>query len=116
MILRPAGTEVIQANDGTFGKGYLYRGVKCPRKHDRRHRICIPGLQLFRDFATQFPSARIDGIDLSPVQPDMVPTNCEFAVDDMNAPSTFPDGLFDFVHLRGLTGCVPDWSTTETKL
>jgi hypothetical protein len=46
----------------------------------------------------------------------MVPTNCEFAVDDMNAPSTFPDGLFDFVHLRGLTGCVPDWSTTETKL
>ncbi|KAJ9131243.1 Sam dependent methyltransferase [Pleurostoma richardsiae] len=61
------------------------------------------------DFAAQFPSARVDGIDLSPVQPRMAPTNCEFFIDDINEPSTFGEGVFDFVHLRGLTGCVPDW-------
>ena len=34
------------------------------------------------DMAEEYPSAQVLGIDLSPVQPDWVPPNCRFEVDD----------------------------------
>ena len=32
------------------------------------------------DFADEYPSAVVIGIDLSPIQPSWVPTNCKFLV------------------------------------
>ncbi|KAK2054350.1 methyltransferase domain-containing protein [Colletotrichum caudatum] len=48
-----------------------------------------------------FPSAEIQGIDLSPIQPTWVPPNVKFIVDDVE--DTWLNGSdFDFVHLRNM--------------
>lgn len=55
------------------------------------------------------------GVDLSPIQPDFVPPNCEFQVDDINKEWTFTDEEFDFIHVRFMTGTIPDWNDLLTK-
>ncbi|KAK1989877.1 methyltransferase domain-containing protein [Colletotrichum falcatum] len=48
-----------------------------------------------------FPSAEIQGLDLSPIQPVWVPPNVKFLVDDVE--DTWLNGPnFDFVHLRNM--------------
>lgn len=59
--------------------------------------------------ADEYPSARVTGVDLSPIQPTFVPPNCTFEVDDMTMPWTYGPNRFDFVHIRELFGCIPDW-------
>jgi SAM-dependent methyltransferase len=59
--------------------------------------------------ADEYPSARVTGVDLSPIQPTFVPPNCTFEVDDMTMPWTYNPNRFDFVHIRELFGCIPDW-------
>ncbi|KAK0642975.1 S-adenosyl-L-methionine-dependent methyltransferase [Cercophora newfieldiana] len=61
------------------------------------------------DFAEQFPGATVIGTDLSPIQPPWVPPNCSFELDDATREWTYADGKFDFVHIRYLTGSIPDW-------
>jgi hypothetical protein len=61
------------------------------------------------DMADQYPSAVVTGTDLSPIQPEWVPPNCHFEIDDVTLEWTFPDELFDFIHIRELFGCIPDW-------
>jgi hypothetical protein len=53
------------------------------------------------DFADEHPSACVIGIDLSPTQPEFVPPNCKFEVDDANENFTFRIE-FDFIHCRSL--------------
>ena len=48
------------------------------------------------------------GTDVSPIQPDYVPTNCEFILDDATQDWTFHQ-RFDYVHTRTLTLGVADW-------
>ncbi|KAK7443418.1 UMTA protein [Colletotrichum acutatum] len=38
------------------------------------------------DFADEFPSAQVTGVDISPIQPGWVPPNCKFQVDDIEQP------------------------------
>lgn len=61
------------------------------------------------DFADEFPSATVTGTDLSPIQPPWVPPNCKFELDNCELAWTFPADHFDYVHIRGLVGCVQDW-------
>lgn len=61
------------------------------------------------DMADQYPSAVVTGTDLSPIQPEWVPPNCHFEIDDVTLEWTFPDEFFDFIHIRELFGCIPDW-------
>ncbi|QSZ30491.1 hypothetical protein DSL72_000045 [Monilinia vaccinii-corymbosi] len=61
------------------------------------------------DFADLFPNASVLGTDLSPIQPDMVPPNCRFEIDDMTEEWTYPPNYFDFIHIRALFGSVHDW-------
>lgn len=61
------------------------------------------------EFADLHPSADVIGIDLSPIQPSFVPPNCRFEVDDINKEWTFGENTFDFIHIRYMTGTVPDW-------
>lgn len=60
--------------------------------------------------AEQYPSAHVIGTDLSPIQPDFVPPNCNFEVEDVTLEWTYPLNKFDFIHIRELFGSVPDWS------
>jgi SAM-dependent methyltransferase len=61
------------------------------------------------DIADQYPSAQVLGTDLSPIQPDFVPPNCSFEIDDVTLEWTFPVDHFDFIHIREMFGSVPDW-------
>ncbi|ORX95309.1 S-adenosyl-L-methionine-dependent methyltransferase [Clohesyomyces aquaticus] len=61
------------------------------------------------DMADQYPSATVIGTDLSPIQPEWVPPNCHFEIDDVSLDWTFPLDHFDFIHIRELFGCIPDW-------
>jgi SAM-dependent methyltransferase len=53
------------------------------------------------DFAHLYPTAEVLGTDLSPIQPDYVPANCRFEVDDAEDDWIYsPSRRFDYVHLR----------------
>ena len=62
------------------------------------------------DFADDFPEAEVNGTDISPIQPGWVPPNLRFEIEDYTGEWTFPPDTFDFIHLRWLTGSVPDWN------
>ncbi|OBR14510.1 methyltransferase domain-containing protein [Colletotrichum higginsianum IMI 349063] len=59
------------------------------------------------DFADEYPSADVIGVDISPIQPSWVPPNCRFQIDDFEKDWTFNHG-FDFIHARNLEGCISD--------
>ncbi|KAF9876887.1 UMTA protein [Colletotrichum karsti] len=61
------------------------------------------------DFADEFPSAEVTGVDISPIQPGWVPPNCKFQIDDVEEPWTWPADHFDFVHIRHLEAAISDW-------
>ena len=59
------------------------------------------------DFADEHPEAEVIGSDLSPIQPDWVPPNCKFYVDDVESEWTFgPHEAFDFIHGRTMCGSI----------
>ncbi|KAL3420073.1 methyltransferase [Phlyctema vagabunda] len=62
------------------------------------------------DFADEYPSAEVIGNDLSPIQPDWVPANCKFIIDDVE--SAWPDdeySHYDFIHGRNMSGSIGNW-------
>lgn len=59
--------------------------------------------------ADKYPSAEVIGTDLSPIQPQWVPPNCSFQVDDAEMDFTFSPDSFDFVHVRNLAQGISDW-------
>lgn len=63
------------------------------------------------DMADEFPRASVFGVDLSPIQPEWVPGNCRFHVDDYEDEWTYhEDERFDYIHGRALSGTVSDWA------
>jgi SAM-dependent methyltransferase len=63
------------------------------------------------DVADEFPSATVFGIDLSPIQPEWLPNNCRFHVDDYEDDWTYKESeKFDYIHGRALGGTVTDWA------
>ncbi|PYH91961.1 hypothetical protein BO71DRAFT_451750 [Aspergillus ellipticus CBS 707.79] len=69
------------------------------------------------ELASQFPAAEIIGTDLSPVQPNEVPENVHFLVDD----ATEDDWLwgsdhFDFIHVGHLSGALPSYKDLLRKV
>jgi ubiquinone/menaquinone biosynthesis C-methylase UbiE len=62
------------------------------------------------DMAQRYPGAQVIGTDLSPVQPVVVPANCDFEVDDFNLDWTWADNSIDFIHGRLLLASVEDYS------
>ncbi|KAF5586328.1 methyltransferase [Fusarium pseudocircinatum] len=67
------------------------------------------------EFADEHPSADVLGVDLSPIQPNFVPPNCRFEVDDITNEWTYPEDTFDFIHARSMIGCLPDWTDFYRK-
>ncbi|KAL7273598.1 hypothetical protein RUND412_003523 [Rhizina undulata] len=61
------------------------------------------------DIADKFPSADVIGVDLSPIQPNWVPPNLTFEVDDIEEPWQYQDNSFDFIFIRNMTGSIYDW-------
>jgi SAM-dependent methyltransferase len=83
---------------------------QCKFSNPLQNNIVLSSVDLTSDVADTIPSATITGIDLSPIQPDWVPPNCIFEVDDVTLPWTFPPESFDFIHIREMFGSVGDWN------
>ncbi|VTT68142.1 unnamed protein product [Fusarium fujikuroi] len=60
------------------------------------------------DFADAHPETEVIGIDLSPIQPNFLPTNLQFQVDDLEDEWTFSYN-FDFIFARMMTGSIGDF-------
>jgi len=59
------------------------------------------------DFADEHPESQVLGVDLSPIQPNFIPPNCSFEIDDLEELWTNPD-TFDFIYSRMMTGSFQD--------
>ncbi|CAK7222064.1 hypothetical protein SCUCBS95973_004714 [Sporothrix curviconia] len=59
------------------------------------------------EYADEHPDAEVIGVDLSPIQPEFVPPNCSFEVDDIEKEWTW-SRPFDFIWWRALLGCFSD--------
>ncbi|KLO83368.1 Uncharacterized protein LW93_15038 [Fusarium fujikuroi] len=62
------------------------------------------------EFADRHPNVEIVGTDLSPCQPEWVPPNVRFEIDDAALSWTWGDDEFDFIHIRYVFGAIKDWS------
>lgn len=60
------------------------------------------------DMADGFHKAEVIGTDLSPIQPQHVPENCRFYVDDAECEWDW-ESPFDLIHARCLAGSIADW-------
>ncbi|RKL23035.1 hypothetical protein BFJ68_g1241 [Fusarium oxysporum] len=58
--------------------------------------------------------AEVIGIDLSPIQPNFLPTNLQFQVDDLEDEWTFSYN-FDFIFARMMTGSIGDFPKFFTQ-
>lgn len=61
-----------------------------------------------------FPQAEVTGTDLSPIQPEWVPHNVKFVIDDANEEDWMLDPM-DFIHTRLLLGCFSDFREIIAK-
>lgn len=59
----------------------------------------------------QYPSAQVLGVDLSPIQPDWVPPNVKFEVDDVESAWLYNANHFDYIHSRHTVVAIKDWET-----
>ncbi|KAL1605109.1 hypothetical protein SLS60_004652 [Paraconiothyrium brasiliense] len=61
------------------------------------------------DMADKYPNAEIIGVDIAPTQPNFVPPNCMFEIDDVEEDWPYRPAHFDFIHGRDLMTAVRDW-------
>ncbi|KAK5072211.1 hypothetical protein LTR64_004008 [Lithohypha guttulata] len=59
--------------------------------------------------ADEYPSAQVIGTDISPIQPNWVPPNVQFQIDDAETNWAFPQDSFDFIHIRCGGGSIRNW-------
>lgn len=61
------------------------------------------------DFGDLHPDAEVIGNDLSPIQPQWVPPNVKFRVEDVEDPWVYEKDSFDYVHSRSMIGSIKSW-------
>ena len=66
--------------------------------------------------ADEYPSAEVIGTDLAPIQPEWVPPNCKFEIDDYEQEWTWGSNRFDLIHYRFLIGSVTDWKLLYQRI
>ncbi|KAM5526678.1 Phosphoethanolamine N-methyltransferase 3-like protein 1 [Fusarium oxysporum f. sp. phaseoli] len=62
------------------------------------------------ELADRYPNMEVIGTDLSPCQPQWVPPNVRFEIDDAAQSWTWNDDHFHFIHIRYLFGAINDWN------
>jgi SAM-dependent methyltransferase len=61
------------------------------------------------DMADRYPTTRVIGNDIAPVQPTVVPPNCEFEIEDIETDWPYRKSSFDFIHCREFLLAIRDW-------
>jgi len=59
--------------------------------------------------ADEYPEAEVIGIDLSPIQPNWLPRNLRFIVDDVEADWLHKPNSIDYIHIRHMTSSIRNW-------
>ncbi|KAH7227298.1 S-adenosyl-L-methionine-dependent methyltransferase [Fusarium oxysporum] len=67
------------------------------------------------DFADEHPEAEVIGVDLSPTQPEFVPPNLQFEIDDIDEEWTY-SLPFDYIHSRMMNVSVKNWPEYLRKI
>ncbi|KAF6825075.1 methyltransferase domain-containing protein [Colletotrichum musicola] len=60
------------------------------------------------DFGDEHPGAEVVGVDLSPTQPQYVPPNVKFEIDDIEDSWTY-SRPFDYIHSRMMNSAISKW-------
>lgn len=68
------------------------------------------------DFADEFPGTEVIGLDISAQQPQWIPPNLKFELDDITRPWTYDPDTFDYIHMRWLVGAIPDWTALYKEI
>lgn len=69
------------------------------------------------DFGDEYPDSDVIGSDLSPIQPNWLPPNLKFYIDDIESEWTWmPHEAFDFIHARGMGGSIADWPNLYRRI
>ncbi|KAL0943893.1 UMTA [Colletotrichum truncatum] len=66
------------------------------------------------DFGEEHPESEVLGIDLSPSQPEFVPSNVKFEIDDIEEDWLY-SRPFDYIHSRLIQSGIADWKKYVTK-
>ena len=92
-----------------FGTGAIYLSFRMLAMAEAY--LTCPGTGIWAvDFADEFPEATVVGPDLSPIQPDLVPPNLHFYVDDVESDWVYDSHeAFDFIHGRSMGGSISNW-------
>ncbi|PHH81921.1 hypothetical protein CDD82_7523 [Ophiocordyceps australis] len=61
------------------------------------------------DVADEFASAEVVGVDIAPTQPEWVPPNCTFELDDIEEPWMWKENSADFIFARDLFLSIRDF-------
>ncbi|KAK0380140.1 methyltransferase domain-containing protein [Colletotrichum limetticola] len=64
------------------------------------------------DFADAYPGSEVIGVDLSAIQPDLVPANCSFEIDDLELDWPW-EQPFDYIFNRS---CAGSWSDFRSMI
>ena len=62
------------------------------------------------EMADRFPNATVIGVDLSPIQPEWVPDNLQFEIDDIESTWLWKPSTFDYIHSRLMISSISDWN------
>jgi hypothetical protein len=60
--------------------------------------------------ADKYPTAEVIGVDIANVQPQWLPPNCAFEIDDVERDWIYRPDSFDFIHGREFLLAIRDWS------
>ncbi|KAF4456156.1 hypothetical protein F53441_1640 [Fusarium austroafricanum] len=103
--------EALDINHHVLTMMYDEKLYKAPLKKDIQTAVDIgTGTGIWAmDFADEFPSAKVVGTDISPIQPSWLPPNLEFQIDDCTQEWTFKENSIDYIHMRFLVGSIVDW-------
>ncbi|KAH7118582.1 TAM domain methyltransferase [Dactylonectria estremocensis] len=90
----------------TFDGQYCF----CPGADDAKRVLDVgTGTGIWAiEFADDHPLTEVTGVDLSPIQPNMVPINCKFEIDDVEKEWTWSKP-FDYIFSRMMVGSFADW-------
>ncbi|KAG6157662.1 hypothetical protein E4U51_008011 [Claviceps purpurea] len=62
------------------------------------------------EFADRFPNTSVIGTDISPCQPQWLPPNVRFEIEDATLEWTWDTDYFDFIHIRYIFGAFQNWA------